>query len=79
MWKLWSTTILLTADEFWMSYRMDRATFRHLVDSIRSELTCDEQMGALRNGFIEPAVLLEIVLHALSGAFYFDLLSMRHV
>lgn len=47
--KFCLTTSLLTANEFRLSFRMDQVTFLHLIDSIRFELTWDEQMGALQN------------------------------
>lgn len=60
--------------EYRRAFRMNREHFRLLVDLVRPQLVRNEQMGALRNGVVEPEVRVAIVLRITAGASDFDLM-----
>lgn len=64
----WELTNKLNAEEFRISFRMNREDFRSFVRIVRPYLERNERMGALRNGVVEPEVRVVIVLRMLAGA-----------
>lgn len=67
---LWSTTQCLTPVDFRRSFQMNRDDFTKLADKVRDSIMCDEAMGSLRNGAIEPEVQEVVVLHGFGWFLY---------
>lgn len=62
------TTGILTPEEFRLCFRTNRHDCIYLALKVEGALRRNERMGAFRNGVLEPAVRVAIVVRILSRA-----------